>query len=111
MCYYREIPRCTLDDVGELLFEQKIALFDILSTILNRKGMKGHKLDITPFFKLMVDKGASDLFFSVGVPPCTKIQGVSSPIGQVPLKSMQMAEIAASVMNDRQRKEFEATME
>ncbi len=59
----------------------------------------------------MVDKNASDLFFSVGVPPYIKIQGVATPVGQVPLKSLQMAEIAASVMNDNQRKEFEATLE
>lgn len=50
-------------------------------------------MDITPFFKLMVDKGASDLFFSVGAPPNIKIEGITSPIGQVPIKSNQMAEI------------------
>lgn len=63
------------------------------------------------FFKLMVDRGASDLFFSVGAPPNIKIEGVIAPVGQVPLKSQQMAEIALSLMNDDQRKEFEATME
>ncbi|KTC82571.1 PilT/PilU family type 4a pilus ATPase [Legionella cherrii] len=68
-------------------------------------------MDITPFFKLMVDRGASDLFFSVGAPPNIKIEGVISPVGQAPLKSQQMAEIALSLMNDDQRKEFEATME
>ncbi|WP_454780230.1 PilT/PilU family type 4a pilus ATPase [Legionella sp. WA2022007384] len=68
-------------------------------------------MDITPFFKLMVDRGASDLFFSVGAPPNIKIEGVISPVGQVPLKSQQMAEIALSLMNDDQRKEFEATLE
>ncbi|MCW8417661.1 PilT/PilU family type 4a pilus ATPase [Fluoribacter dumoffii] len=68
-------------------------------------------MDITPFFKLMVDRGASDLFFSVGAPPNIKIEGVIAPVGQVPLKSQQMAEIALSLMNDDQRKEFEATME
>ncbi|KTD66150.1 PilT/PilU family type 4a pilus ATPase [Legionella spiritensis] len=68
-------------------------------------------MDITPFFKLMVDRGASDLFFSVGAPPNIKIEGITSPIGQTPLKAQQMAEIAASVMDDDQRKEFEATME
>lgn len=68
-------------------------------------------MDITPFFKLMVDKSASDLFFSVGTPPHIKIEGVILPIGHVPLKAQQMAEIALSLMNDDQRKEFEATME
>jgi twitching motility protein PilU len=68
-------------------------------------------MDITPFFKLMVDKGASDLFFSVGAPPNIKIEGIIAPVGQVPLKSQQMAEIALSLMNDEQRKEFDATFE
>ncbi|KTD40918.1 PilT/PilU family type 4a pilus ATPase [Legionella parisiensis] len=68
-------------------------------------------MDITPFFKLMVDRDASDLFFSVGAPPNIKIEGVISPVGHAPLKAQQMAEIALSLMNDDQRKEFEATWE
>jgi twitching motility protein PilU len=72
---------------------------------------KAFELDITPLFKLMVERGASDLYFSVGTPPHIKIQGITTPIGQVPLKSEQMAEIAASVMNEKQQKEFETTLE
>ena len=68
-------------------------------------------MDIIPFFKLMVDRNASDLFFSVGAPPCIKIEGITSPVGQVPIKSQQMMEIAKSIMSDAQQKEFEATME
>lgn len=68
-------------------------------------------MDITPYFKLMVDKSASDLFFSVGAPPNIKIEGIISPIGDVPLKAQEIAEICSSLMNDEQHKEFEATME
>lgn len=68
-------------------------------------------MDITPFFKLMVDKSASDLFFSVGAPPNIKIEGITSPIGQAAIKSQQMSEIVLSIMNDEQQKEFDATME
>lgn len=68
-------------------------------------------MDITPFFKLMVDKGASDLFFSVGAPPNIKVEGITAPIGQSPIKSHQMSEIILSILNDDQQKEFEATME
>jgi twitching motility protein PilU len=68
-------------------------------------------MDIIPFFKLMVDRNASDLFFSVGTPPHMKVEGITGPVGQEPIKSQQMVEIAASIMNDSQRKEFEATME
>jgi len=68
-------------------------------------------MDIIPFLKLMVDRGASDLFFSVGTPPHIKVEGITSPVGQAPLQSPQMQEIAFSIMNDAQQKEFEATME
>ncbi len=69
------------------------------------------KMDIIPFFKLMVDRSASDLFFSVGTPPQMKVEGITAPIGEQPMSSQQMSEIAASIMNDSQRKEFESTME
>ena len=68
-------------------------------------------MDIIPFFKLMVDKNASDLFFSVGAPPTMKIEGVTSPIGKAPLKSQQVMDIAKSIMDDAQQKEFDETME
>lgn len=68
-------------------------------------------MDITPFFQLMVDRGASDLFFTVGAPPNIKIEGKLSPIGQSKVSSQQISEIASSLMTDEQRKEFEATME
>ncbi|MGQ3891920.1 PilT/PilU family type 4a pilus ATPase [Legionella sp. CNM-4043-24] len=68
-------------------------------------------MDITPFFKLMMERNASDLFFSVGTPPHIKLEGEMIPIGQAPLKPMQMAEITQSILNDAQRKEFDANME
>lgn len=68
-------------------------------------------MDIIPFFKLMVDRGASDLFFSVGAPPSMKVEGVTAPLGKASLKTQQMLEIAQSIMNDAQQKEFDANME
>lgn len=68
-------------------------------------------MDISPLFKLMVEQGASDLYFSVGTSPHIKISGYTTPVGQAPLKAHQMAEIVNSVMNDKQRHEFESTME
>jgi twitching motility protein PilU len=68
-------------------------------------------MDITPFFKLMVEKGASDLFFSVGAPPNIKIEGITAPIGQAPIKPQQMSEIVMSILSDEQQKEFGANME
>ncbi len=68
-------------------------------------------MDIIPFFKLMVDRSASDIFFSVGAPPCMKVEGITAPIGHNLIKSQQMVEIAKSIMSDAQQKEFEETLE
>lgn len=68
-------------------------------------------MDITPFFKLMVDRNASDLFFSIGAPPNIKIEGQMVAIGQAPLTPDQMNEISRSIMTDAQSREFDATLE
>lgn len=68
-------------------------------------------MDITPFFKLMVDKGASDLFVSVGAPVNVKVEGLTYPVGQAALTGPQAREMAYSIMNDKQQREFEETME
>lgn len=68
-------------------------------------------MDIIPFFKLMVDQGASDLFFSVGAPPCLKVEGITSPLGKDLVKAEEMGDIAKSIMSDAQQKEFDQTME
>ncbi len=59
----------------------------------------------------MVDKGASDLFFSVGAPVQMKVEGETNPVSTTPVKSTQMHEMAYSLMNDKQQSEFEETLE
>ncbi len=68
-------------------------------------------MDITPFFQLMVDKNASDLFFSVGAPPNIKIEGRMAPVGQTLVNSQQMVELVNSLLTDEQQKEFEKNLE
>lgn len=68
-------------------------------------------MDIGRYLQLMVDKNASDLFFSVGAPPNIKIQGMTSPIGNGVIQSHNMNELVSSIMNDDQQKEFEANSE
>ncbi|MFI4962364.1 MAG: PilT/PilU family type 4a pilus ATPase [Legionellales bacterium] len=68
-------------------------------------------MDIRPFFKLMVDKGASDLFFSVGAPPHIKIEGLTEPIDQAPLEAKQLSDLVFSILDDSQKKEFSENME
>jgi twitching motility protein PilU len=88
-----------------------VVILDLQATLNVWNKIYGNIMDIIPFLKLMVDRGASDLFFSVGAPPNMKVEGVTAPVAQVPLKSQQMMEIAKSIMNDDQQKEFEEKME
>jgi twitching motility protein PilU len=66
---------------------------------------------MTPYFKLMADKDASDLFFCTGTEPHIKIQGVIRPVGTQKLAPGDVKEMANSMMNEAQIQEFEDTME
>lgn len=69
-------------------------------------------MTITDFLQLMVDKGASDLYFSPGSPVLIKIEGISRPVReQHHLSPAEVKEYAFSLMNDSQLKTFEAEWE
>ena len=68
-------------------------------------------IDINKYLTLMVEKNASDMFFSSGAPVNIKIEGVTSPIGQKSLEPGMVKKIAYSIMSERQIKSFEATLE
>ena len=59
----------------------------------------------------MVDKNASDLFFSTGAPVNIKIEGKTAPVGHNSLEPGVVKKLAYSLMNDEQIRQFEATME
>ena len=67
--------------------------------------------ELTHFLRLMAEKKASDLFFSVGAPPNLKIDGETMHLGEAPLTAVAVRELAYAVMNDKQQRDFEATME
>ena len=66
---------------------------------------------VVELLKVMLEKGGSDLFITVGTPPAIKIHGEMTPFGGKPVSREQAEEIVAAVMNDRQRAEFRATKE
>ncbi|RKZ37750.1 MAG: type IV pili twitching motility protein PilT [Gammaproteobacteria bacterium] len=68
-------------------------------------------MDISPYLKLMVEKSASDLFFTVGAPVKIKIEGQITSVGKTELNAELTKAAAYTIMNDRQRSEFEKTME
>ncbi len=63
------------------------------------------------YLKTMVDKGGSDLFLTVGIPPSIKQHGKVTPIDETPLSAEKVRELVSSVMNEKQRKEFIETKE
>ena len=68
-------------------------------------------MDISTYLKLMVDKNASDLFFSVGTPVNIKIEGDTKHIGESPLTSADVRQLAYSIMSDDQISEYEGSLE
>ena len=61
--------------------------------------------------RLMVSKGGSDLFITAGFPPAIKIDGRMTPVSSQPLTAAHTADLARSIMNDKQTAGFELTRE
>jgi twitching motility protein PilU len=63
-------------------------------------------MDFERLLNLMVEKGASDLFITAGVPPSMKLHGKVVPVTTTPLSPEKARETVLSVMNEKQRQEF-----
>ena len=68
-------------------------------------------MEVNRLLTLMVEKGASDLFITAGIPPSIKLHGKVIPVTTTPLSPEKARESVLSVMNDKQRKEFMETKE
>ncbi len=68
-------------------------------------------MDFNSLLKLMVDKEASDLFITEGVAPSIKIHGKIIPIGKKELDSEQARTLVEGIMNEDQKREFNAQKE
>jgi twitching motility protein PilU len=66
---------------------------------------------LTPLFKLMAEKQASDLFISAGAPVSIKILGIIMPVNQQIIDPETARKIAYEIMSDKQIREFEETFE
>ena len=63
-------------------------------------------MDFDVLLKLMVEKGASDLFITAAVAPSIKINGTIVPVGKTPLSPEQSHQVVESIMDEKQRLEF-----
>ncbi|MEQ3695289.1 MAG: PilT/PilU family type 4a pilus ATPase [Alcanivorax sp.] len=68
-------------------------------------------MSMDKFLRLMVEKTASDLFITAGVPPSMKVHGKLVPLNKTVLGAEQAREIVFGLMNDRQQAEFEEKKE
>ena len=68
-------------------------------------------MDITPYLKLMVEKAASDLFFTSDAPIKIKIEGTLQSVGKSSLTKELVEAAAFRIMDGRVRQEFESAME
>ena len=63
-------------------------------------------MEFDVLLKLMVEKGASDLFVTVGVPPSIKVHGKVIGVGKTVLTSHTARKLVEGIMDERQREEF-----
>src|SRR5699024_4651607 len=68
-------------------------------------------MDIGYFLKLMVDKGASDMFLTTDAPVNIKVEGTLYPLGNTGLPSGMVKKIAYSLMDEGQVPQFERDLE
>jgi twitching motility protein PilU len=66
---------------------------------------------VTPLFKLMADKQASDLFFTAGAPIQIKINGTVMPVNSQKLTPEQIKQICYELMSTQQITEFDERLE
>ena len=68
-------------------------------------------MEMRDFLKIMVEKDASDIYLTVESPPMYRVHGITQPVGDGRLTNEQLEALANSILRERQKKEFEETME
>jgi twitching motility protein PilU len=68
-------------------------------------------MELLTLLKIMVDCNASDLFLSVGAPPNAKVEGTTRALNVPVLQAGDVKQLAYSVMNEHQTRQFEETLE
>lgn len=68
-------------------------------------------MNVQPLFKLMVDKKASDLFFTCYAPVKIKIDGKIMPVNKLELTPKMVKQAAMELMNEDQLEEFSRELE
>ena len=76
-----------------------------------RQPPLGGSVGFVDLLRLMVEKGASDLYITAGVAPSLRVDGKLTPITRQALSAEQARQFVYSIMNEEQRSEFEENNE
>jgi twitching motility protein PilU len=68
-------------------------------------------MNIRDILKVMVERNASDIYLTEGLPPMYRVEGVTQPVGAAPFTNEMLEALANEVMRDKQKKEFEESNE
>ncbi|MFC4161165.1 PilT/PilU family type 4a pilus ATPase [Chitinimonas lacunae] len=68
-------------------------------------------MNLLPFFKMMAERQASDLFVTAGAPIQVKIQGILHPVNQQVLQPEHSKRLAYEMMSEEQIQTFESEWE
>jgi twitching motility protein PilU len=68
-------------------------------------------MDITPYLKLMIEKEASDLYFTPGAAPKMKVDGKMASVGSDLLSKKQVAAAVLGILDSEQTGFFEKNLE
>jgi len=68
-------------------------------------------MDIYALLKKLADDDGSDLYLSAGAPASAKFSGTLTQLSENPMSPQDVKDIAYSIMNEEQQKEFEQTLE
>jgi twitching motility protein PilU len=76
-----------------------------------RQPPLGGSVGFVDLLRLMIEKGASDLYITAGIAPSLRIDGKLAPVTRQALSAEQARQFVYSIMNEEQRSEFEESNE
>lgn len=68
-------------------------------------------MEMQDYLKVMIDRNASDIYLTAGSAPMYRLEGVVQPVGDKKFTPQDLQTLAASIMNERQRREFAEQLE
>src|SRR5215470_15577180 len=68
-------------------------------------------MEMRDFLKIMVERNASDLYFTTGSPVMYRIEGIVQPVGDHKFMPQDLEALASSIMSEHQQREFAEQLE